>query len=112
MVQEKIDKILPYINREFITYELAEEGIYVPTLNFWVHTTDEIVLDLFLGGLESDLNKKGYELSVDKYDGADITPYHITPIIAYDNDGGYKIVNKGWSIENILDIVYCHISNV
>jgi hypothetical protein len=33
MIQKQIDKLIPYLNENFITYPLWEEGKYIPFVN-------------------------------------------------------------------------------
>lgn len=35
MIHKKIEKLIPYISEEFITYPLLGEGKYIPFLKCW-----------------------------------------------------------------------------
>ena len=36
MIHKKIEKLIPFLNENFITYPLWEEGKYIPFINFWI----------------------------------------------------------------------------
>jgi hypothetical protein len=41
MIHQKIEKLIPFLNENFITYPLWEEGKYIPFVNFWIKIDSE-----------------------------------------------------------------------
>jgi hypothetical protein len=46
-MKKSIEKLIPFIEENFITFPLLEEGIYIPSVNigFFIHIDEEIFYD-------------------------------------------------------------------
>lgn len=103
MIHKEIEKLIPYISENFITYPLWEEGKFIPQLNFWrICESKEFgaMLDMI-----DDINIRKYyscviEASSERID----TKISIMPVFEETEDGGYKFVKEDWSIEEMIDI--------
>ena len=105
-IQKQIDKLIPYLSENFITYPLWEEGKYIPFVNFWqiCRTQNEIqVLDK---NLQKVFENSGYVVQYNdcNFDGT-ILEYSVYPNYDDLDDGSYKFVKKDWSIEEMLDLL-------
>ena len=104
-LQDKINKLIPYINENFITYPLWEEGVYVPFVNFWRNfKTVEGMISFHMGHRER-FKDLGYELEFGENQYSDIENMYITPILIHNQDGGYSFQNPNWSIEEMIDLL-------
>lgn len=105
MIQEKINKIIPFLNENFITYPLWEEGKYIPFVNFWQMGNDD-----FLHELDKKIDKvfdsSGYlmEYYNSNYTNT-IHQYRLYPEFKELKNGSYKFVKQDWSIEEMLDLL-------
>ena len=106
MIQDKINKILPYIEESFITYNLAEYGNYTPFVNFWTTTLKpfeknnerhENWIELF--------KSKGYEIN-EEYRTQKISGFTVCPIFIHRDNGTILYRNENWSIEEMLDLIH------
>jgi len=94
MIQEQINKLIPYISSDFLTYPLWEEGNYTPFINFW-HIGNDKKLPL---NFNSDINLNDeYIIELEEKRGT-INNYRIFPNYEYDNSGGFDYIKKDWSI--------------
>lgn len=101
MIQKLINKTIPFVCENFITFPLWEEGKYIPNLNFWIITKEPVLLYNKLYEIYDDM---GYDVIFeDKTDNRnDIYTFSISPKIKENDDCGYEFLNKDWSIEEIL----------
>lgn len=106
MIQDQINKLVPYISENLITYPLWEEGIYVPVITFWQRVETDVqrnYLDELLSILSTDT---GYYAGIaSKYDRSDIYTCFIYPNFIGNDNGGYKFKKKDWSIEEMLTML-------
>jgi len=105
MIQEKINKLIPYISENFISYPLWEEGNYIPVISFWAILKDDLTAAVNnTDWMYEGIKNKGYEL----LHGNTGYEYTISPIWDY-CDGGdsdvFKVENENWSIEEMIDII-------
>lgn len=109
---EKINKIIPYISENFITYPLWEEGKYIPFFNFWqlCKTQDEIIaLDK---KLQNVFANSGYKVQYNDCNYSEtILSYSVYPAYNELDNGGYEFVKKDWSINEMLDLIIKAIGN-
>ena len=100
MIHKQLERLIPYISEEAITYPLWEEGNYIPFLNL------DIVSEKYPNVEQSiceDVYAKGYDFDSETYRG--ITRLRICPSFEYNEDGGFDYVKEDWSIEEMIDIV-------
>lgn len=108
MIQEKINKLIPYISENFISYPLWEEGNYIPVVSFWaIVKNKESLASIEKTG--SDIYDKGYELTFDKFNGHHVIyEFKLTPVWDYCENqslGSFVVQKQNWSIEEMLDII-------
>lgn len=99
MIHEKIEKVIPYVEENFITYPLWEEGKYIPFVNFWQAQEYDHEFNRC-----QVLKDKGYRIELTKTSG-NIHGFFMYPDYNEKDDGGYEYVNKNWSIEEMLDLL-------
>ena len=72
MIHKKIDKLIPYLSENFLTYPLWEEGNYIPFVNFWrICKTQEETQNL-LKEFEELQNQIGEKENIQNVDSTDI----------------------------------------
>ena len=108
MLQDKINKIIPFIESDFITYPLWEEGKYIPFIKFWKKVEVPSMKDKVISSLkELEEKNKGYKIElVDETYESTIYVFQIYPDF---NEGenilGYEMVKPDWSIEEMIEIL-------
>lgn len=91
---ENIKKMIPFVDENFIRFELWEEGVYIPSVHFW-----KIINRNQLGFLEtfdtdfSENNREfrfdyDYDESRDKYTAT--VNFKICPKFVYNEKGGIE----------------------
>ena len=106
MIHQKIEKLIPFISEEFITYPLWEEGKYIPFLKCWQKAeTDDKCTDLS-NRLNKHFEKTGYEISfIPKEHRSVIHEFYLHPKYKELKNGSYKFNKTDWSIEEMLDLL-------
>lgn len=106
MLQQKIEKLIPYISNEFITYPLCEEGKYIPFLRCWQKADTENKCTRLSNRLNKHFDKTGYEISfIGKEYRSVIHEFYIYPKFRELKNGSYKFTKQDWSIEEMLDLL-------
>ncbi len=106
MLQTKIDKLIPFISENFITYPLWEEGNYTPHINVWQILKDEIEFNKIVEKLNSITGNGEYSYFIDlKYGRSKIYEISINPNYIYSDNGGFDYVKDDWSIEEMVDLL-------
>jgi len=106
MINQKIEKLIPFISEEFITYPLWEEGKYIPFLKFWQKADTENKCIRLSNKLNKHFEKTGYEISfVGKDHISVIHEFYLYPKFKELKDGSYKFVKEDWSIEEMLELL-------
>jgi hypothetical protein len=100
MIHKQLERLIPYISEEAITYPLWEEGNYTPFLNLDIVTEKLLELE---SSLEEEVNSKGYEFQTER-EGR-IFKISICPDFEYNDEGSFDYMVEGWSIEEMIDIV-------
>ena len=98
MIHKKIEQLIPFVDENFITFPLWEEGIYAPSVNIWLITKEPYVLDQYTISL---LENTSYEYYIDD-ENSSHNIYRISIFPLYD----YKTYSfsKKWSIEEMIDL--------
>ena len=107
-LQEKINKLLPYVSENFITYPLWEEGKYIPFINFWQICKENKEFKKLLNKTIAFNNSgHGYIIEVTDENIKSSKPFNlqIYPDFEDTEEGGYEYVKKDWSIEEMLEII-------
>lgn len=105
-LHQKIERLIPFISEEFITYPLWEEGKYIPFLKCWQKADTENKCTRLSNRLNNHFEKTGYEISfIDKEHRSVIHEFYIYPKWKELKNGSYKFVKKDWSIEEMLDLL-------
>ena len=106
MIHQKIDKLIPYLSENFITYPLWEEGNYTPFINFWKICKTQEEIQLLDKNLKKVFDNSGYIVQYNdcNFDET-ILQYSIYPNYDYLDDGSCKFVKQDWSIEEMLDLL-------
>lgn len=106
MIHKKIEKLIPFISEEFITYPLWEEGKYIPFLKCWQKADTENKCTHLSNRLNKHFKKSGYEiLFVPKGHRSVIHEFYIYPKYKELKNGSYKFKKTDWSIEEMLDLL-------
>jgi hypothetical protein len=100
MIHKQLERLIPYISEEAITYPLWEEGNYTPFLNLDIVTEKLLELER---SLQEKVNLKGYEFQIER-EGR-IFKISIYPDFEYNDEGSFDYMVEGWSIEEMIDIV-------
>ena len=107
MIHKQIEKLIPYISENFITYPLWEEGVYVPQVNIWkIHRTFDEQKE-FIKTVKTTFKNSGYEfdyesnISISRIE----TKLHVFPKLKYLKSGGYKHINQNWSLEEMVEML-------
>jgi len=106
MIHKQLERLIPYISEEAITYPLWEEGAYIPFLNL------DIVNEKYPNveqGICEEAYAKGYDFDSETYGG--ITRLRIFPSFEYSEGGGFDYAKEDWSIEEMIDIVAKALNN-
>lgn len=103
MIYLKIEKLLPYINENFITFPLWEEGKYIPFINFWQKYETQEDYEKHYKKLKKHFNKTGYVVVETDVSGGDIVYYELYPDFKEFKNGDFKYKKYDWSIEDMLD---------
>ena len=106
MLHQKIEKLIPFISEEFITYLLWEEGKYIPFLKCWQKADNENKFSRLSNRLKKHFEKSGYEISfVPQEHRSVIHEFYIYPKYKELENGSYKFNKTDWSIEEMLDML-------
>lgn len=109
MIHEKIEKLIPFIEEEFITYPLWEEGKYVPFVNFWQKFESRKDISEFRIKL-SKIKELGYDFEEIVTHKFKIYTYEVYPNFKEREDGSCEFENKKWSIEEMLELLVSIVS--
>ena len=109
MIHKKIEQLIPYISREFLTYPLWEEGQMIPFVNFWQIGATRVLQDAITERLECLFLEKGYIIQEERR-GGKIIDYVIFPDYMVADDCGLVFKNENWSIEEIIDLLIQYIN--
>ena len=114
MLQDKINKIIPFIESDFLTYPLWEEGKYIPFIKFWRKVQSPSMKEKFVSLLKKLENEHhGYviELEDEEYEST----VYVCQIYPDFKEGeeifGYEMVKPDWNIEEMIDIIIEFISD-
>lgn len=106
MIHQKIEKLIPYISDEFITYPLWEEGKYIPFLKCWQKADTENKCTRLSNRLKKHFEKTGYDiLFIGKEHRSVIHEFYVYPKYKELKNGSYKFNKTDWSIEEMLDLL-------
>jgi hypothetical protein len=106
-LQEKIDKLIPYVSENFITYPLWEDGKYIPHLNFWQICKNGGELENLFERLNKFDPSSGYIIWIVEENIMEGKSFELQIYPNYDDieSGGYTFIKKDWSIEEMVEIV-------
>jgi len=101
MIYNQIQKLIPFVNENFVTFPLAiTEGIYIPFYNFWQSLSTKEEVELFLDKARIILKDTGYTIGFqyeeDDYiydierDNASVY-FQIYPIFESDDDNDSNV---------------------
>ena len=97
MIQEKINKLIPFISENFITYPLWEEGKYIPFLKCWQKADTENRCTRLSNKLNKHFEKTGYKISfIGKEHRSVIHEFYIYPKFKELKNGSYSLFNLWW----------------
>jgi len=106
MLHEKIEKLIPFISENFITYPLWEEGKYIPFVNFWIKVDTEDEIQEFDFKCKEIFEDTGYIVSYNDTNYSNtILQYSVFPNFNDLENGPYEFVKKDWSIEEMIDLL-------
>ena len=106
MIHQKIEKLIPFISEEFITYPLWEEGKYIPFVNIWIKVDNEEEINEFDFKCKEIFKNTGYKIVFDDCNFSEtILKYQVHPNFKDLSNGSYKFTKNDWSIEEMLDLL-------
>ena len=106
MIQEKINKLIPFISENFITYPLWEEGKYIPFVHFWKACKNQEEILKLDKKLKEVFEKSGYIVQYDDCNyNETILQYSVYPNFNDLDNGSHEFIKKDWSIEEMLDLL-------
>ena len=106
MLHQKIEKLIPFISEEFITYPLWEEGKYIPFLKCWQKADSEKEYTRLSNRLNKHFENSGYKISfVPKEHSSVIHEFYLYPKYKELKNGSYKFNKTDWSLEEMLDLL-------
>lgn len=106
-IQNKIDKLIPYVSENFITYPLWEEGKYIPFINFWRICKNNEEFNILIKKMVELKYVGDYKLELIDENIIGEKPFYLQmyPEFEETSEGGYEYVKKDWSIEEMIEIV-------
>ena len=106
MLHKKIEKLIPFISENFISYPLWEEGKYIPVISFW-QKAETKALCKELDNRLSKLHKgTGYCIEIAKKEHASVIhEIQFYPKFRDLKNGSYKFSKKNWSLEEMIDML-------
>lgn len=115
MLQDKINKLIPYISENLITYSLWEEGNYTPFINVWQmadSAREEEELIKKIGELFTKVPiHTRYTIEFEDSSKGSCIQILIYPKFK-DTDKGYEYISEDWSIEEMFDILIYIFDNI
>lgn len=102
MIQDNIDKLIPFLSENFLTYPLWEEGKYMPFINFWQPSDKFKNLSDKIKVINDN---SGYIIFCEMPEARGPINLTIYPNFEELDNGGYTYTKKDWSIEEMISIV-------
>lgn len=106
MIHESIEKLIPHVSEDFITYPLLEEGLYIPFVNFWQVADSDTKFQKLKDQIVKFNLEIGYTIELKK--GVKNQVIHkcfVYPTFKYKKSGGYEFIKEKWSIEEMIQLV-------
>lgn len=102
-LRETIEKIIPYVDEDFLTFPLAEEGNYTQFLNFWQLAKTEKEAEKIEKKIKkfNGENKKYCLDVVEPVMGVGVFRLSISPRFETAEDGSCDYLFEGWSVEEM-----------
>jgi hypothetical protein len=105
-IHQNIEKLIPFISEDFITYPLWEEGKYIPFIKCWQQADTKNKCTRLSNKLNKFFNESGYEISfIPKEHSSVIHEFYLYPKFKELKNGTYKFNKKNWSIEEMLELL-------
>ena len=106
MIQDKINDIIPFIQGNFITYPLWEEGKYIPFVNFWQRASNKYEIGKLNKKLRTLDTNTGYKIGIEEKDYPSVLfNIFVYPDFKDMDDGSYEYTKCDWSIEEMIDMI-------
>lgn len=106
MIHQKIEKLMPFISADFITYPLSEEGKYIPFLKCWQRVNTQKEYNHLSKTLRKHFAGSGYGISFTDWEYTSVIyEFQIYPKFRELKSGSYKFEKEDWSIEEMLDLL-------
>lgn len=105
MIHKKIERLIPYVNENLITFPLLEEGNYTPFVNFWQIVDKKNNRTRFVKLIINHFKNSGYGITYapnERY--SNIVEFYIYPVYKVLKNGSYKYIKKDWSIEEMIEL--------
>lgn len=105
MIHKQIEKLIPYVSENFITYRLWEEGKYFPFITVWQKAETKTKYKILTKKIEKIFKSSGYMYEFEtKYDSSILHDIYIYPDFNENEEGGYEYVKEDWSIEEMIEL--------
>jgi len=109
-IQNKINEIIPFIQGNFITYPLWEEGKYIPFVNFWQRASNSKEIMMLNKKLRKLDTNTGYKIGIEGKEYPSVLfNIFIYPDYIDNGDGSYEFIKSDWSIEEMIDLIKTNI---
>jgi hypothetical protein len=105
MIYKNIETLLPFVDENFLTFPLWEEGKYIPFVNFWRKYDLQKDYEIEYTKFKKFFKKTGYVIAETDVFGGCITYYEIYPDFKELKDGSYEYKKHDWSIEEMLEML-------
>lgn len=106
MIGDRIKKLLPFLNENFITFPLWEEGRFIPFVSFYQITDSQDRLSHLKDLIKTTLKDTGYRCDNSSENSfGKINSFFIYPNFLEKEEEDYCFAKKDWSIEEMLDLI-------
>lgn len=110
MLHKKIEKLIPFISENFITYPLWEEGQYIPFINIWQICDNDEELNILISKLDRITENCNYVYDINlRHPTSRIHEIAFYPNFSdFDMDcdpSVYDFVKPDRSIEEMVDLL-------
>jgi len=104
-IQERIDKLYPFVSEDFLTYKEWQDDIWCPYLTVWQFAKTEADYDNLVKRMDLVLKTNKYTANIKEEYNTLLKVYRIVmhPKFKRLKGGGAKYTKPDWSIEEMID---------
>ena len=104
MIHKQIEKLIPYIGDNFISYQLSKEGVYIPFITLTKYIGINETIDDLQAKLEEFLTPNNYEFEVNRI-GRNMYECLAYPSFYNKEDHSYEFKKDDWSLEELIELL-------